>query len=105
MRPGMGERPSEFPNLKVERVKNAAGVVTEYFSHRITGRSYGTNRERALRLWAADQLALDGPEGRTRVPGTVYSSHRLLECLPGSIGRRLGGAIDDANPHSTFGSA
>lgn len=69
----------EYPNLKIIRVKNAAGKTVEYYRHRITGRAYGSNRERALRLWAADQLALDGPEGRNRVPGTVANAIKQFQ--------------------------
>lgn len=64
----------DYPNLKIDRVKNAAGKIVEYYRHRVTGRRYGTDREHALRLWAADQRALQGPAGRARMRGDVASA-------------------------------
>jgi integrase len=64
----------DYPNLKIDRVKNAAGEIVEYYRHRVTGRRYGTDREHALRLWAADQHALQGSAGRARMRGDVASA-------------------------------
>lgn len=64
----------DYPNLKIDRVKNTAGKIVEYYRHRVTGRRYGTDRAHALRLWAADQRALQGPAGRARMRGDVASA-------------------------------